>query len=132
MKLLQHISILRILCILVVVFFHCYGMMYAESHFPETVSMYRKLYFIPNQCMFVNAAMPLFVFISGYLFIYLLLLGKYPTWSNLLQKKSVRILSPYFVFGLIFMATTGNWHPLKLLYGTYWHLWFCLCYFGVL
>ena len=121
---LDVISILRVFCILVVVFFHCYGMMYAEAHFPETVSVYEKLYFIPNQCVFINVAMPLFVLISGYLFAFLLQLGKYPTWGNLLRKKGLRILLPYFIFGLFFMATTGNWHPFRLLYGTYWHLWF--------
>ena len=68
--------------------------------------------------------MPLFVLISGYLFSFLLQLGKYPTWVNLLQKKGFRILLPYFVFGLFFMYTTGNWHPLRLLEGGYWHLWF--------
>lgn len=123
-KRLDNISILRTFCILVVVFFHCYGMMYADTHFPNTVSIYESLYFIPNQCVFINIAMPMFVVVSGYLFCYLLQLGKYPTWGNLLQKKGIRILLPYFVFGLFFMATTGNWHPLRLLYGTYWHLWF--------
>mgnify|MGYP003302284917 FL=1 len=121
---LDDISILRVLCILVVVFFHCYGMMYADAHFPDTVSMYESLYFIPNQCVFINIAMPMFVFVSGYLFQYLLFRGKYPTWGNLLQKKGIRILLPYFVFGLFFMATTSNWHPLQLLNGGYWHLWF--------
>lgn len=120
MKRLDDISILRVLCILVVVFFHCYGMMYA-NHFPETVSVYESLYFIPNQCIFINIAMPMFVFVSGYLFEYLLLCGKYPTWGNLLRKKGVRILLPYFMFGLFFMATTGNWHPLHL-FRSYWHL----------
>lgn len=124
MKRLDDISILRVLCILVVVFFHCYGMMYADAHFPNTVSVYESLYFIPNQCIFINIAMPMFVVVSGYLFSYLLQLGKYPTWGNLLRKKGLRILLPYFLFGLLFMATTGNWHPLQLLNGEYWHLWF--------
>ena len=123
-KRLDDISILRVCCILVVVLFHCYGMMYASAHFPETVSVYTGLYFIPNQCIFISVAMPLFIFISGYVFIHLLHLGKYPTWGNLLRKKGLRILVPYFVFGLFFMATTGNWHPLRLLTGGYWHLWF--------
>lgn len=123
-KRLDNIAIMRVFCILVVVFFHCYGMCYAESHFPETVSVYEQLYFIPNQCIFINVAMPLFVLISGYLFSYLLQLGKYSTWGNLFRKKGLRILVPYFVFGLFFMATTGAWHPFRLLDGGYWHLWF--------
>ena len=121
---LDNIAIMRVFCILVVVFFHCYGMMYAGSHFPISKPVYEQFYFIVNQCVFINVAMPLFVLISGYLFAFLLQLGKYPTWGNLLRKKGLRILLPYFVFGFFFMATTGNWHPLRLLYGTYWHLWF--------
>lgn len=121
---LDNISILRVFCILVVVFFHCYGMMYAESHFPNTVSIYHNLYYFPNQCIFIKIAMPLFVFISGYLFDFLLEKGKYPSWGNLLKKKGIRILLPYFVFGLFFMATTNSWHPLSLFNGGYWHLWF--------
>lgn len=123
-KRIDSISILRVFCVLVVVFFHCYGMMYADAHFPHTISVYESLYFVPNQCIFINIAMPMFVFVSGYLFEYLLFRGRYPTWGNLLQKKGIRILLPYFVFGLIFMATTGDWHPLQLLNGGYWHLWF--------
>lgn len=123
-KRLDDISILRVLCIIIVVFFHCYGMMYAESHFPATVSVYDRLYFIPNQCVFINIAMPMFIFVSGYLFQYLLMKGKYQTWSDLLKKKGLRILLPYFVFGTFFMATTGNFHPINLFNGGYWHLWF--------
>ena len=123
-KRLDSISILRVCCIIAVVFFHCYGMMYASGHFPETASTYKDLYYTLTQCVFINVAMSLFVFISGYLFIHLLQLGKYPTWGNLLRKKGLRILVPYFVFGLFFMATTGNWHPLRLFNGGYWHLWF--------
>ena len=105
-KRLENISILRVFCILVVIFFHCYGMMYAEAHFPETKSVYKELYYTANQCIFINIAMCLFVLISGYLFEFLLQKDKYPTWGNLLQKKGIRILLPYFVFGLFFMATT--------------------------
>lgn len=122
-KRLYDISILRSFCIIIVVFFHCYGMMYA-GHFPEMVSIYERLYFIPNQCVFINIAMPMFIFVSGYLFQYLLMKGKYQTWSGLLKKKGLRILLPYFVFGLLFMATTSDWHPWNLLKGGYWHLWF--------
>lgn len=123
-KRLDDISILRVLCIIVVVFFHCYGMMYADAHFPYTKTLYERIYFIPNQCIFINIAMPMFVFLSGYLFEYLLQRGKYPKWKNLLHKKGLRVLLPYFLFGLFFMATTDNWHPIDLFNGGYWHLWF--------
>lgn len=35
----------------------------------------------------INVMVPLFLFISGYLFNYRLMLGRYPTWGILLQKK---------------------------------------------
>lgn len=120
---LVDISILRSLSIIVVVFFHVYGMMFAD-HFPATKELYHSTYFTFNNCWIINVAMPTFVFISGYLFYYQLEKGKYPTFIFLLKKKFTRILIPYFIFGLIMMATTGNFHPFELLHGGYWHLWF--------
>ena len=123
-KRLDDISILRVFCILIVVFFHCYQMMWAPAHFPHVSAVYKDLYFYPVQCGIINVAMPLFVFISGYLFFYLLQQGKYSTWSNLLNKKGLRMWAPYIAFCLLFMVVTNNWHPLYLLTGTYGHLWF--------
>lgn len=120
---LYDVALMRSFAIIVAVFFHCYQMMWA-THFPLTMDMYKNLYFSLVQCGIINVAMPLFVFISGYLFVYLLKKGKYHTWTNLLYKKGFRILGPYFVFGLFFISTTGDWHPLRLLCGNYWHLWF--------
>ena len=121
---LDDIDILRAFSIIVVVFFHCYGMMYAEGHFPNSMSVYENRYFTINQSALINVAMPMFTYVSGYLFQYLLMKGKYQTWGGLLKKKGLRILLPYLVFGAFFMVTTGNWHPLQLLNGDYWHLWF--------
>ena len=121
---INYISFLRFLCVMIVVSFHCYGMMYADAHFPSTVAKYRELYYHANQCYLINIAMPMFVFLSGYLFQYLLQLGKYHNFGNLIKKKGLRILLPYLVFGLFFMGTTRNWHPLQLLTSGYWHLWF--------
>lgn len=120
---LQDISILRSLSIIAVVFFHVYGMMFAD-HFPAIKELYHSIYFTLNNCWIINIAMPMFVFISGYLFYYQLQRGKYPTFIPLVEKKFTRILIPYFIFGLIMMATTGAFHPFELLHGGYWHLWF--------
>ena len=130
-KFIDYIGILRVFCVLTVVFFHCYGMMYADAHFPSSVEIYKGLYFHANQCFLINLAMPMFVFLSGYLFQYLLQLGKYPMWGNLFKKKALRILFPYFLFGLLFMGTTGNFNPIKLITGAYWIFGFYLCCFGV-
>lgn len=117
------IAILRTLCIVVVVMFHVIGMTYEGNHFPLTQLQYRSIYSNFNNCI-INIAMPMFVFISGYLFFFQLQENKFQTLFQLLKKKGMRILIPYFIFGLVMMATTGNFHPLELLHGGYWHLWF--------
>ena len=98
--------------------------MYA-NHFPSLTELYYSHYFRFIQCGLINTAIPLFIFTSGYLFIYLINNGKYKTFSDLALKKSKRLLLPYFVFGIIMMWTTGQgFNPIKLLDGCYWHLWF--------
>lgn len=121
---LDNLDIIRALSIIIVVAFHGYGMMY--THFNDaTNQMYSDIYEPFNQSVLICIAMPMFIFVSGYLFSYLLGLGKYKTWSELVRKKAQRILLPFLVFSWIFMATTGNWHPLEpIIQGTYWHLWF--------
>ena len=44
---LQDISVLRSLSIIAVVFFHVYGMMFA-NHFPATKELYHSIYFTFN------------------------------------------------------------------------------------
>lgn len=120
---LLDISLLRVISIVAVVAFHVYGMMYAD-HFPKSKDLYRQIYWTWNQCGLINIAMPMFVFISGYLFAFLMGKGKYPTFGTLLKNKVKRLLLPSFVFGIIMMVATGDFHPFDLLRGGYWHLWF--------
>lgn len=115
---LSDIVFLRAISIVFVVAFHAYGMMYAAAHFPALKDTYYQMYFTLNQCVFINIAMPMFVFVSGYLFAFLRQRGKYPNFVDLVKNKAKRVLLPYFVFGLIMMATTNNFHPLVLLYGS--------------
>ena len=121
---LTYISVLRTVAMIVVVFFHTYGYMYA-NHFPQSVEKYRKLYFVPNQCVFINIAMPLFIAISGYLFAYLYEQGKYQDFWPFLKKKTLRLLLPFFVFGTLMMLTTGvPFRPWMLYTGSFSHLWY--------
>ena len=121
---LDNLSIIRAISIIVVVAFHAYGMMYV--HFDDaTNQMYSQIYEKFNQSVLICIAMPMFVFVSGFLFSYLLSLGKYNTWKELVRKKVYRILLPFLVFSWFFMITTGDWRPLDpIIQGTYWHLWF--------
>lgn len=121
---LYDVVVMRSFAIIMVVAFHAYGMMYAAAHFPALKDVYHRMYFIWNQCIIINVAMPMFVFVSGYLFSFLWRKGKYQDFWDLVKNKAKRILLPYFIFGLIMMATTNNFHPLTLFYGGYWHLWF--------
>lgn len=121
---LEYISILRSLSVLGVVFFHVYGYTFAE-HFPDTRALYESTYYWLFQCVVINIAMPLFTFIAGYLFEYLFFeKGKYQAFLPFVNKKIKRLWIPYFVFGIIMMATTSNFHPLRLLQGGFWHLWY--------
>ena len=121
---LDYISILRSLSIIMVVIFHVYGYMFAD-HFPNTKEVYTEIYFWITTCVLINIAMPLFTFISGFLFEYLYVdKGKYRDFLPFAKNKFSRLLVPYFVFGIIMMATTSNFHPLKLFDGSFWHLWY--------
>lgn len=118
------IAILRLIAITIVVFFHAYGMTYA-NHFPERIAaMYREKYELFNQSYLINIAMPLFTVISGFLFGGQLLKRKYQSLSNIVLDKGRRLLIPYFVFTVIFMFATNNVSLEPLYRWNYWHLWY--------
>lgn len=118
------IAMLRLLCITVVVFFHAYGMMYA-SHFSESTSMiYRTKYEFFNQTYLINIAMPMFIFISGFLFGGQLLKTQPVSFIKIIKSKFMRLMTPFFVFAILFMFSQ-NAVSLKPFYQwTYSHLWF--------
>lgn len=120
---LYDVVIIRSLAIVMVVAYHAYGLMY-WGYFPEMTQRYTELYYGINQFA-LNFRMPLFVFISGYLFSYLQEeRGKYPTFRALLENKVHRLVIPYIVFGLFYMITQQNFHPIRLFEGDFSHFWF--------
>lgn len=122
---LSYIAVLRSLSILVVVFFHTYGYMYAASHFPDSVEQYHHAYYWINQCVFINLAMPLFTVISGFLFAYQYAAGKYHDFWKMAGKKFQRLIIPFIIFALAMMATTGvPFKPWMLYTGGLSHLWY--------
>lgn len=121
---LNDVVIIRSIAIIMVVAFHAYYMMMVDGHFPESAQMYHSMYFNLN-CMILQFRMPLFIFISGYLFSHLENdRGKYATFKGLLSNKFKRLIIPFFVFATVFMISINNfsWRP----YYTwgYDHLWF--------
>lgn len=116
------IAILRLLAIVVVVAFHGYGM--TMVHFSESTNeVFRNTYYMFNQAGAINIAMPLFVWISGYLFYFELRMNNL-TLKKLAIKKFKRIILPYIVFSMIFMLTTNSFSFEPFYRGGYWHLWF--------
>lgn len=118
------IAILRLLCIAVVVFFHAYGMTYANHLAPEVAEVYKAKYESLVDAGPINIAMPMFVLISGFLFGGQLLRKQPVSFGKILKSKFMRLLVPFFVFTVVFMFTTNSvsWRPFWQ--WTYWHLWF--------
>ena len=123
MRKLYDVVIIRSFAIIMVVFFHAYGMMY-WGHFPNSQDVYEGLYYGINQYV-LNFRMPLFIFISGYLFSYLEReRGKYPTLRSLVNNKFQRLIIPYFVFATLYMLSNHCFDVKELLLGGCAHLWF--------
>lgn len=120
---LQDVVVIRTFAIIIVVAFHAYGMMYA-NHFPQSEETYRKIYYTVNQCSLINVAMPLFVFISGYLFSHLIDIGKYCHFWEFVRNKFKRLIIPYWIFCSLIMLTNIFFDYKVLISGGFSHLWF--------
>lgn len=119
------LAILRLLAIVIVVFFHAYGMTYAKDHLPEDVSaMYRDRYELFNSTYLINIAMPLFTAISGFIFGRQLINNKYGSFWALVLNKFKRLMIPYLVFSVFFMFATNNVSFDPFIKFGYWHLWY--------
>ena len=93
MKKLYDVVVLRSFAIVMVVAYHAYGLMY-WGFVPKMTERFKDLYYVVNEYV-VNFRMPLFVFISGYLFSFLEHeRGKYPTFMALLKNKFKRLIFP--------------------------------------
>lgn len=76
-------------------------------------------------------SMPLFVFISGFIYSYLRnYLNKYDSFSNLLKKKTRRLLIPYLIIAPLYLFTflevTSVMDFFKQMFSGIGHLWFLL------
>lgn len=117
------IAMLRLLCITIVVFFHAYGMTYV--HFSDiTNSLYAEKYEMFNQTYLINIAMPMFIFISGFLFGGQLLKSVPTTFIQMVKSKFMRLMVPFFVFAILFMFTQNAISFKPFYQWTYSHLWF--------
>jgi len=95
------------------------------SHFStETAGVFRNLYDGLVNGGPIIVAMPMFVFISGFLFGGQLMKSQPITFGKLIRSKFMRLMIPFFLFTVIFMFTTNSvsWKPFYQ--WSFWHLWF--------
>lgn len=111
---LVYIEILRTFALLCVIYFHIIGMIGPKVPISGMSSISY------SSGMLVGIAVPLFMFISGYLY--------KPVENSqivpFIKKKVVRLWLPYIVFSTLIMITSGFFSFSALLSGGFYHLWF--------
>lgn len=128
MKKLQEVSILRTFAVITLVAWHSYCS-YTSWQIGNSPAddFYRYIFYFLSP----DANMPLFTFLSGYLFAYLLVeKEKYNDFKAFVINKSHRLLIPYLILGFVInMTQIDRQNPLELFWGTPNHLWYCLMLF---
>lgn len=126
---LSEIALLRVLATFSIVVWHsyCSYICWSVAETPAN-SFYRNFF----TRIFPDANMPLFTFIAGYLFCYLLKeKGKYQNFKDFLKNKTHRLLIPFFVMGTIINLCEYGRNIEEIFYGVPNHLWYCLMLFYV-
>ena len=129
MKIIE-VNYLRSYAIITIVIWHCFVCPLSAwnliEHTKETtiISMLAR-FFIPD------ANMPLFTFISGYLFAYLYKKDKekYGNFKPLLRAKFDRLVIPFLIIGTLVNITMPERYLYMIMNGEGSHLWFCMMLF---
>lgn len=111
------IEYIRLTSLLCVIFFHAMGMLVNRPSLKH-IEILRSLMTVSGYM--VGVAVPLFLFISGYLY-------KRPEKGQslpFLRKKAIRLLVPYPIFTALTMLVSGFFDYHYLYSGGFWHLWF--------
>lgn len=125
---LQDVALLRYLAVISLVAWHsyCSYICWDIANTPMSI-WYTRLF----RVLTPDANMPLFTFISGYLFCYLLVFkGKYQAFREFLANKVNRLLVPFLIIGSVINLTEyGRSYISEMFYGKPNHLWYCLMLF---
>lgn len=127
---LSDVSALRSFAILSVVLYHSFSpyIAYGAGMIQSPVSPFYMTIF----SNFWSFRMPLYIFISGYLFSFLFnKKGKYASLGGLVRNKFERLIIPYIIFSVLIALTYKQFnldYAQKILEG-YQHLWFILMLF---
>ncbi len=122
---LYNIAYLRSIAIVIVVLYHAFCPYMFWHNFPSEY----KIEYFSIFSVWLGARMPLFLFISGFLFSYLLnYRNKYQSFWGFLLNKTHRLFIPYIVFAILIMLSRKDFSWTNLFKG-YSHLWFLLMLF---
>lgn len=125
----DNLTLYRVVAMVMVVLYHC-TCYYAHPHWPFGEGPFNPLLKMITTLM-GGVHMPVFVFISGYLYWMLKRDGHYDNLIIFYKNKILRLLVPYFVVGIGLIMIFDNFYTGEtLLYGIC-HLWFLLMLFGL-
>ena len=120
---------LRLLAVLLLVTWHCF---FCVIFIWGVVEPNPKILFLRylSRFMMPDAVMPLFTFVSGYLF-YALYFDreKYRVFKNFIKSKIKRLLIPFAIFSVLIVLSTPNLHFEPIIWGHGTHMWYCAMLF---
>lgn len=120
---LFHIEILRTFALLCVIVFHVVGMI--DSRIPLFSTLPMKNFILQTTSQLVGLAVPLFLFIAGYLY--------KPVAKNqtitFIRKKLARLWIPYCAFTILIMLISDFFDFRSFISGGFYHLWFLTALF---
>lgn len=138
---LNEYSLLKVIATILVVFAHI-TIMYTDLGVINPANDSWGLSYITK--LIYSYHMPLFVFISGAIYYYLRQeKGKYSNFKNFVSNKAKRLMLPYMIFGILYVApvmigfgfTTDNFFSYVangiLLSTNSRHLWYLFCLFNI-
>lgn len=127
-KRFNEISIMRVMAMLMIIAFH--SMCFYNGRWTKVGALNIPVWHHISYFLDV-LDLNMFVFISGYLYGYLYIYrNKYYPRSEVIRIKAIRLLIPYFFWGIP-MAIIWPWNTWEKLFYGIGHLWFLLMLFGV-
>lgn len=124
---LTDVTLLRTIAVVSLVVWHCYC-----PYMGWLEGIYIPFYSGLLTNIIPDANMPLFTFLAGYLFYYLLIeKRKYQVFKDFAIGKINRLLIPFLVLGSLMNLTMYGRNISEILYGQPNHLWYCLMLFYV-
>lgn len=136
---LLYIDYLRVFAVISLVIWHCFfcpELWWKIADYSLVSNNCLRLLSLSSSFFIPQANMPLFTFISGYVFAYVFKKGGYASWGGYFIKKCKRLLIPFFVLGTIISLSSYSDDSAKIgfkwmVYGSGSHLWYIIMLFWI-